>query len=246
MDNETSVSASWGKFWADYIHKKAIEVNKSVYCTEMWDPWDLNHITHRESFDHPEIYDFVEISQNNHHRGEQHWKNGKAQIDRLKKLDNLRPVTNIKIYGADGGRHGGNDKDAMEKFCRNILFGSSSARFHRPTSGIGLSTSAQRVIQSMRMATGAVDFFNMEPLENLEECAENEAYLRGKAGAEYLIYFTGQGQVSLAEVGSWSIRWLKIMDHLWEDRQDLVAQQGMISINTPDKGSWIAVLRKNK
>ncbi|NND05491.1 MAG: hypothetical protein HKN87_03845 [Saprospiraceae bacterium] len=244
MDNETSVSASWGKFWADYIHKRAIEANKLVHCTEMWDPWDLDHIAHRESFDHPEIYDFVEISQNNHHRGEQHWKNGKAQIDRLKKLGNLRPVTNIKIYGSDGGRHGGDDLDAIEKFCRNILFGASSARFHRPTSGIGLNASAQQVIQSMRMSTDAVDFFNMEPSENLDDCEENEAYLRGKAGAEYLIYFTGPGQVSVTEEGEWSIRWLNIMHHTWNSPQDLIAQAGKISVNTPSEGSWIAVLQK--
>ena len=130
IDNETSVSAEWGKFWANYIKTRAREANtQPVLVTEMWDPWDLNHIAHRQSFDHPEIYSFVEISQNNHKKGQEHWDNGLRQIQRLEKRGFLRPVTNIKIYGADGGRHGGDDNDAIEKFVRNVFFGAASARF---------------------------------------------------------------------------------------------------------------------
>lgn len=244
MDNETSVSAAWGKFWADYIHKRALEQQKIIYCTEMWDPWDLNHIAHRETFDHPEIYDFVEISQNNHHTGEEHWQNGLAQIERLKKLKNLRPVTNIKIYGADEGRHGGDDKDAIEKFCRNILFGAASARFHRPSSGIGLSSSAQKTIQSMRMATEAVDFFHMNPLHNLVDREDNEAYVRAAPGRQYLVYFTDGGQVSLPEQGLWSLQWLEILETKWDDGKNIQSEDGLISLKTPGKGPWMAVLKK--
>ncbi len=52
IDNETSVTASWGRFWADYIRIKALELKKVVYVTNMWDPWDLDHISHRETMDH--------------------------------------------------------------------------------------------------------------------------------------------------------------------------------------------------
>ncbi len=243
MDNETSVSASWGKFWANYIHKRAKEQNKTVYCTEMWDPWDLQHIMHRETFDHPEIYDFVEISQNNHHTGEKHWNNGLAQIERLKKLGNVRPVTNIKIYGSDGGRHGGDDKDAIEKFCRNILFGSSSARFHRPTSGLGLSKSARMVIKSMRMATDVVDFFSMQPLNQMMEREENEAYLRGIPGKEYLVYFTDGGQITLPLDGTWTIRWLQVKGARWEGAIQATAIAEELILEAPGHGSWMAVLQ---
>ena len=111
IDNETSVTSSWGKFWADYIRTKAKENQKKVFITEMWDPHDLSHISHRETSDHPETYDFVEISQNNHQLGQTHWDNGLAQIQRLEALEILRPVTNIKTYGADSGRHGHGTKN---------------------------------------------------------------------------------------------------------------------------------------
>ena len=30
--------------------------------TEMWDDWDLKAARHRQTFDHPELYDFVDVS----------------------------------------------------------------------------------------------------------------------------------------------------------------------------------------
>ena len=143
IDNETSVSSEWGKFWSTYIKTRAREeTGEPVLVTEMWDPWDLDHIAHRQSFDHPEIYDFVEISQNNHKKGQEHWNNGRKQIQRLSKRGFLRPTTNVKIYGANDGKHGGDDNDAIEKFIHTVFFGAASARFHRPTSGLGLSDKA--------------------------------------------------------------------------------------------------------
>ena len=58
IDNETSVTSEWGKFWSWYIRKKAAEKGKQAHVTEMWDPWNLDHISHRETFDHPETYSF--------------------------------------------------------------------------------------------------------------------------------------------------------------------------------------------
>jgi len=243
MDNETSVTSDWGKFWATYIQKRAQEEGKVVHCTEMWDPWDLNHISHRESFDHPELYSFVEISQNNHKTGQKHWDNGLAQIERLRKLDNLRPVTNIKIYGADGGRHGGDDQDAMEKFCRAILFGASSARFHRPTSGIGLNEKAQTIISTMRMLTDAVDFFNMKPMDRLLDRSENEAYCRGKKD-EYLLYFPNGGDVRLAVEGDWRMQWFDLATGDGQREMLVSANEKGVPLQCPGEGQWAVVVRQ--
>ena len=46
-------------------------------------------------------------------------------------LSPIRPINNIKIYGADGGRFG-STQDGLERFWRNIFGGFASARFHRP------------------------------------------------------------------------------------------------------------------
>lgn len=55
MDNETSVTSDWAKFWAQYIKKQAFLQDKKVETTEMWDPHNLDHPAHFETFDHPEF-----------------------------------------------------------------------------------------------------------------------------------------------------------------------------------------------
>ena len=223
IDNETSVTSDWGKFWSEYIRKIASEQGKEVHVTEMWDPWDLNHISHRESFDHPETYSFVEISQNNHQRGEDQWNNGLYQIERLRKAGNLRPVNNVKTYGATGGSHGGGTHNGVESFIRSALFGSAAVRFHRPTSGLGLSDTAQAVIHGIRMATDRMDFFNAAPHnELLEGRQENEAYCRAIPGQEYLVYFPDSGELGLKIPDSgkgFRVSRLDILTGVWSDEE---------------------------
>ena len=197
MDNETSVTSEWGKYWAKHILKKASEKGKEIYCTEMWDPWDLAHPFHAETFDNPDIFGFVDISQNNHQTGQDHWDNGIKQIERLKQIEALRPVTNIKVYGNDGGRHK-STQNGIEAFIQNVLMGCSSTRFHRPTSGQGLNEKAQAVIKSMRSYVEKSDFFNSYPANHfLSERSEGEAYCRASDSGEFAIYFPAGGAVKL-------------------------------------------------
>lgn len=221
IDNETSVTAEWGKVWSEYIRKVAGEKGKRVHVTEMWDPWDLNHISHRESFDHPETYSFVEISQNNHQRGEHQWINGLNQIERLRKAGNLRPVNNVKTYGSAAGTHGWNTQNGIESFIRSTLFGSAAVRFHRPPAGLGLSDTAQSVIRGIREATDRIDFFNGAPHnELLANRQENEAYCRAIPGQEYIVYFPDAGEVEVELRGSakgFTVQKLEILSGEWSE-----------------------------
>jgi hypothetical protein len=245
MDNETSVTAEWGKFWSLYIKKVAKEHGKRIFTTEMWDPWSLDHVAHRETFDHPEIYDFVDISQNNHNSGDTHWSNGIRQIDRLKFNDMLRPINNVKIYGNDGGRHQ-TTQNAIESFVRNVLFGASSARFHRPPSGQGLNDVAQHVIKSMRSYVDKADFFNALPANDLlSEREENEAFCRAVAGKEYAVYFPNGGEVNLSVPPGYdkiSLDWLNILSTTWADPSTLPVNEDKVIIETPGQGHWLAFL----
>ncbi len=248
IDNETSVTSDWGAFWADYVHKRARAQGKTVYVTEMWDPHDLNHITHRETFDHPEIYDFVEVSQNNHQQGQRHFDNGLAQIQRLKDLGNLRPVTNVKTYGNDLGRHGHGTENGIQSFIRSAFYGSAAVRFHRPTSGLGLGEEAQAVIRSMRTLTDAVGFISAQPMqERLSAVEDNEVYLRGNPGELYLLYFPDGGEVQVEALpASWTgtLQWLNVMTSEWTSESEVNGRQQLV-IKTPGKGDWIAVLTLN-
>ena len=246
MDNETSVTAEWGKFWSAYIKKVARETaGKTVYTTEMWDPWDLNHIAHRATFDHPEIYDFVDISQNNHNKGQLHWDNGYRQIMKIKHSEVVRPVNNIKVYGADGNNFGHNNQDGIERFIRNVLLGTASTRFHRPNSGLGLNDTAQAVIKSMRMLTNAYDHFHAEPMtELLSEREENDAYCRALPGKAYAVYFTNGETMRLnlsAMTGTAQVQWLNVLQAEWTNPVPIeVGNQ--VSLQAPAEGNWVALI----
>lgn len=113
---------------------------KKVYTTEMWDPHDP---LHTETFDNPDIFQFMKISQNDHQSSDKHWKNGSRKIKRLEKIEAIRSVNNVKIYGNDEGAHK-STYDAIENFVTNNLMDCASARFHRPSSGQELNEPAQR------------------------------------------------------------------------------------------------------
>ncbi len=243
MDNETSVTPEWGWYWSKYIKAKARATGVLVHTTEMWDKWDLAHAQHNPTFDHPEIYSFVDISQNNHQKGQAHWDN--AQKQRARIADKCRPLNNVKIYGADTGRFG-NSRDGMERFWRNIFGGLASARFHRPNSGLGLGAEAQANIRSMRMLTDAMNVFVCTPHNDLLADREtNEAYCLANPGTQYAVYFPDGGKVTLdigSDKGSVTVRWLDIMKSKWVEPEQMEVE-GKLILECPSKGYWAVLVR---
>jgi hypothetical protein len=243
MDNETSVTPEWGKYWSEYIKAKAGEAGVKVQTTEMWDKWDLADKQHNPTFDHPETYSFVDISQNNHQKGQTHWDN--AQRQRARIAGKVRPLNNVKIYGADTGRFG-NDRDGAERFWRNIFGGLASARFHRPDSGLGLGDKAQANIRSMRMITDNMNVFTCTSGNSLlSDREDNEAYCLANPGTEYAVYFPKGGQVSLdisAMNKPVTVRWLDVMKSKWSDRKR-IRGKSKIDLTCPSQGYWAVLVR---
>jgi len=245
MDNETSVTPEWGKYWSQFIKSKAKAAGVSVHTTEMWDPWDLAHKMHSATFDHPETYSFVDISQNNHQKKQAHWDN--AQRQRARIANNIRPLNNVKIYGADTGRFG-NDRDGMERFWRNIFGSLAAARFHRPDSGQGLGEKAQANIRSMRMITDKMNIFTCKPHNDLlSDRDSNESYCIANPGKEYAVYFPNGGEVTL-NIGSLkkpaTVRWMDIMKSQWTNTQQIKSGSKLM-LRCPSQGYW-AVLVTNQ
>ena len=245
MDNETSGSPLWAKFWADHIQQRAKKLDKVVYLTEMWDQWDPRGEHHRNTFSHPETYGFVDISQNNHNRGQRHWDNFHAVRKVLK--SHPRPINTVKIYGAGGGRFG-NGRDGEERFWRNIFAGAAGTRFHRPDSGLGLSSTAQAHIKSMRLLLAELDIFRCQSdatsrlLKNRES---NEAFLTFVDQQQYALYFPDGGSLQLdlrKSSGSYQMRWLDIMSSQWKESQQ-VDGGSLIPIEAPGKGHSCCLLK---
>ena len=245
MDNETSVTASWGRFWAKYIKMKAKLADRKVLTTEMWDAWDLSHPQHFETMHHPEIYDFVDISQNNHQTGDNHWENGITQMQNLDKLGYLRPLTNVKVYGNDGGRHK-TTRQGIEAFVQNVMMGCASSRFHRPTSGQGLNEKARKVIRSMRDLSAKVNVFEAEPFnEIIPDREPGEAYCMVVPGREYVVYFPDGGSASLYYAsfrGNVSLEWCEVLKAEWS-QPETIEPSAMIELECPGEGHWIALIK---
>ncbi len=247
MDNETAASPEWGKYWAKYIRAKAGAAGKTVFLTEMWDDRDLTGPQHRNTLDHPEIYDFIDISQNNHQINQTHWD--RMQWVRQYLIDRNRawPLNTTKIYGADGGAHGGNSNDAMEKFWRQIIGGVAVSRFHRPTSGIGLNSQAQNCIKAARLLESRIKMWNVDPRQDLlTDRGSNEAYLSAKPGESYALYFTNGGSVGLklgGHSGEFEMRWIDADGGTWGSTQT-ISGGATRTINAPGGGDWVAAIVK--
>ena len=249
MDNETNEAPEWGEYWSDYIKRKASEADVLVMTTEMWDAHNLLDETHLATIDHPETYDFVDISQNNHRPADTHWTNPQKVRDYVAKSGKIRPLNSVKIYGANTGRYGSN-RDAQERFWRNIIGGLATSRFHRPPAGLGLSDIAQSHIQAARMVTNEIDLFTCEPrLDLVSERSYNEAYCTANPGVEYVLFFTDGGNIRLdvshARGKSLTIRWMDIRGSAWAfDYKRIEADGDMLNVVTPtEDGYWAAVIK---
>jgi len=246
MDNETAVTPAWGEYWSTYIKNRAAEVGRGVETTESWNPWEIYHEQHRNTKDHPEIYSFCDISQNNMQKRQAHWDN--AQKYRAE-LSPIRPMNNVKIYGADTGKYG-TTRNGLERFWRNIFGGLASARFHRPPNGLGLTKTAQASIKSMRMITDEMDVFTCEPNNDLLSNREdNEAYVFANPGKEYAVYLPKGGSVDLdlnvnkqKDAKTVNLRWLNIRKGEWKKEQEIPFSSS-ITLSPPTESHWAVLVK---
>lgn len=246
IDNETNAHFSWGKYWSDYLHKKAENQGKKIFVTEMWDNWDpTNGMVPGAKLQHPDLggwyaqhtnpelhqnanysyslkdtlsYDFMDISNHNAQDGQVHYDTGLWVRKAIQNSGKIRPINNVKIYGADESQlWSGSVPEAEHRFWRNIFAGHASARFHRPPAGIGLNQRSAMNIQSMRMLTENVDLFSFVPSNQfLTDRKSDEAYFMSNDDEEYLLYFPDGGVVKLnIPEKAYSVETLQIGRGIW-------------------------------
>jgi len=243
IDNETNESPEWGKYWATYIQAQSRAAEKTVFLTEMWDAWDLNDPQHDATFDHPALYGFVDVSQNNHNVGLIHWQNLQSVRERIEASGQPRPMNMVKIYGANTGRYG-THRDAQERMWRAVFGGVASARFHRPPAGIGLSDTAQRHLRALRAFTDAMSIFECGPhLDLVQWRSQNEAYCIANPGVEYGVFFPDGGDVRLmlGRDAPVQVRWMDIEAGEWQTEDAPHRESQMLFLKTPSlDGYWTA------
>ncbi len=247
MDNETSGDEEWSKYWAGFVRNRAKKEGKKVNLTEMWDDWDLTAAHHKRTFDHPELYDFVDVSQNNHNKGQKHWDNFLYVKNYI--AQKPRPVNTIKTYGADGNKFGHTDQDGIERFWRHLLAGAAAIRFHRPPSGLGLNDKAVACITAARKLESLIPLWSVSPSNDLlSEREENEAYLSVNPGKAYALYFPAGGEVTIDLTGVnglFAARWIHIDTGEWGPATNYQGGE-MMPVAPPGKGNWALAITVKK
>ncbi len=245
IDNETRAEPEWGAYWSEFIRQKATETGKTVMITEMWDDWNLAAERHRQTFDHPELYDFVDVSQNNHNKGQKHWDNFLYVRGYLGDLP--RPMNTTKTYGADGNKFNHTDQDGIERFWRHLLAGAASIRFHRPSSGMGINDKAVASIRAARELEKLIPLWSVEPANHLlDEREENEAYLAAdEVHSAFAIYFPaldekGIVELNLSEDVRWVAQWIDIDQGTLAERELLDSAKARLS--PPSQGNFCAAI----
>lgn len=249
MNNETSTDPRWGQYWMRFIKQHAAAAGVEVGVTDMFDdgyqPEKSKHV--RLVLDRPDLYDFIDISQvNSRNFGEDHWRRLLWVMEAREAAP--RPVNHTKIYSAGETSWGsGTPQDGLERFWRNLLAGSASSRFHRPTAGIGLNETAQACLRSARRVEAFVKFWDLQPhQELLSDRAPNEAYLGAQPGQAYVLFFCQGGSVGLdltGAAGPLTLRWIEIATG--EQTATATLEGGRVtSVTAPGEAPWVAIITR--
>ncbi|AMY12862.1 hypothetical protein LuPra_06146 [Luteitalea pratensis] len=240
IDNETSGDELWSTYWADFIRERASRAGVEAYVTEMWDDHDLKGSQHRRTFDHPERYTFVDVSQNNHQKGQAHWDN--FQWVRQHLSARLRPINTVKTYGSDEGPYG-TDLDGLQRWWRHLIGGAAAMRFHRPKSGLGFSPKAAAAIRAARKLESVVKPWALTPAnERLRERAADAAYLAMAADGGCALFFPAPGKVVVdltSVTRPLNVRWISIDTGDWGPATTWAGGAPLL-VETPGPGLWVA------
>ena len=243
MDNETNGEEAWSRYWAEYIKEQARRRGQQVQVTEMWGDWRLTGAEHRRTFDHPELFDFVEVSQNTHKSGQRQWDDLSAARAYLS--GQPRPMNTVKVYGADGSDFGQTDQKGIERFWIQLFGGSAAVRFHRPDAGLGLGDTAVASLRAARKLNERVPLWSVQPANGLlAEREANEAYLVADGRGSYGLYFPAGGsvQLDLKDVpGQLTVHWIDIKSGQWGEQQAITGGHP-VAITAPGPGNWAAAI----
>jgi len=231
IDNETGARREWGEYWAGYIAEQARQAGTTATITEMfWQP-SMYHPQHRAVFDRPEVYDFVEVSQNTNQRGWSHWEH----LAHAREQARGRPLSNVKVYGANNGPEWAGDTDeGVDRFWRNLLGGVAATRFHRPPTGIGCSDLALAHLRSARLLADEFDILGAEADAITQDNTAYGAYSRDAT----VVYFPDGGATTVDHSNRGeAVRWLDPDQSVWTGTGDHSRR-----LRTPGDGRWIALL----
>ena len=272
IGNESGLGLEWDNYWALYIKDAARKHGRDIQVTTMlFAP--ANSV--RRVMAYRDIFSFADVSQNNQDAlgpvGKKHWENLLFWRKMIALSDEgPMPVNNEKVYGQGVGLNtaAGTEKEAVERFWRNVFGGAASTRFHRPALrdggawgwGIGISERAQQTLRAVNMFLEEFDIFNAEPYEAFQTVGNSvDSYCLADMGKAYAVFFPG-GRATV-HLDPWvhmnrvSVKWLDISSLSWSeeiitepkwddfDGTDWWGPQRIITLAPGNHRSYVAVIK---
>lgn len=256
---------AWGRYWMRYIRGKAASQGKTVLCTDMF--WDLLDLPGPSMFDYlmanADFYDYFDVSQVSAQRnkrsdsarevGQKHWTMVSHAAAEARTVHRLLHMN--KIYGSrdrDGGWMGSAD-NAVGEFWRGLIAGVAAVRFHRPDSGIGLSTKSKNCMRATRLIESKVKFWEVNPRQDLlSECGQDEAYVAAQPGEKYVLYFTEDGNDGSVLLNlkpyrgtSFTVYWVNIETGHWGPAEQIAGGR-LAPLRKPGPGHQAAAIVRSK
>lgn len=271
LGNESHLDDVWDTHWATFIKDTARKYGREIHVTSMLFAPDASV---RRVMTSRDLYTFIDVSQNNQDAlgpvGKKHWENLVFWRRMIAMNDEgPMPINNEKVYGNGVGTNtaAGTEKEAVERFWRNVFGGAASTRFHRPAHrggdfywGIGLSERASQTLRAVNMFLDEFDLFNAEPYENCETVGNSvDSYCLANMGKQYAVYFPG-GRATV-HLDPWvhaervAIKWLdvaslnwseeEIVEPVWDnfDGTDWWGPQRILTLAPNNHRSYVAVIR---
>ena len=252
VDNESRALPDWAWFWAEFVLAEGRRRGRRFQVTEMWDDWDLRDAQNVATYVRPDLFSFIEVSQNNWQTGQTHYDRLLWMRDRLQRSQaGPRPMNNVKVYGAPSPGLSAEAELNIDRFWKSVFAGCASARFHRPSGeyrgGLGLNATAQAVIRASRSFTEAFDIFGCSPRPDLlRECKEDEVYCLANPGRVYALYFPSGGKAVLdTEGGPYTWRWFDPETVSFRSAEPVPS--GAVRLVTPSTSRiWLALVQSER
>ncbi len=272
IGNESGLGIEWDNYWAAYIKYAAAEQGRDIHVTTML---FAPGTSVRRVMAYRDLFSFAEVSQNNQDAlgpvGKKHWENLLFWRKMISMSDEgPMPINNVKVYGEGVGLNtaAGTEKEAVERFWRNVFGGAASTRFHRPALraggtwgwGIGISERAQQTLLAVNMFLDEFDIFNAEPYEAFEMVGNSvDSYCLADMGKAYAVYFPG-GRATV-HLDPWiyaervSVKWLDIASLTWSEEEiiepvwdnfdgtDWWGPQRIITLAPGNHRSYVAIVK---
>ena len=271
IGNESGLGVDWDLYWGRFIKGEAKKQGREIYVTTMLFAPDA---TVRRVMNHSDVFSFADVSQNNQDAlgpvGKKHWENLLFWRKMIAMGEHgPMPINNEKVYGNGVGTNtaAGTEKEAVERFWRNIFGGAASTRFHRPAHrggdfywGIGLSERAEQTLSAVNMFLDEFDIFSAQPYEAFSTVGNSvDSYCMANLGKEYAVYFPGgRATVHLdpwVDMKKVSVKWLDVASLTWSEEEIIEPQwdnydgsdwwgpQRIITLTPKDHRSYVAVIK---